>query len=254
MASSPLPGWRSQGTALGSGAVIMPDQNAVAKEWSKSLGRKPTKKDRDAWLNHASRQGLGPDDIAKEWTRFQTEARLATTRSLADIFSESLFNWKGMNVPLKQMLDPQNAALAQEPNMDPATVNDPPLKKKKRRPQMEIAPPSATFPKMTQASQGQVPSGQKYPDDVKPPGFPFSTKAAGVVWAAAQKLMRDNPEIAPQDILGQAMQQVKTPIYDLTPEDLTLLQMALQFAQNGPARNNVRAGGTPNDGSDATGP
>lgn len=267
VAASDFPGWRSQGTSVGTDTVVMPDPASAAKEWAGSLGRKPSKKDRAAWEMHASRTGLSPDQASKFWMNLVNEQRALFAEALRIIFSENSAEWAGVNYPLKQMIDPNKRSVRPEPSWDASTANDkqtattrsvrstkkklplpPPL------PQEESGPPMIAFPKMHQAPQIGNTVGQAQAANEKSPGFPFSTKAAGIVWGIVQKMMLDHPEMPPPDILGQALQQAKTPIFDLTPEDIVLLQMAMQFFQNGPAKTNVRIGGTPNDASDATGP
>jgi len=77
------------------------------------------------------------------------------------------------------------------------------------------------------------------------PGFPFHTRAAERVWTFAQLLILTHPESPPYDILRRAMVEAGLQPTELTPEDMTLLQMAIDMMQNGPPISNVRTGGMP---------
>lgn len=74
------------------------------------------------------------------------------------------------------------------------------------------------------------------PNTLPAPGFPFRTKTAERVWFFAQFLILQEPLLTPSDIVRQAIAQSKQNINDLTPEDLRLLLMAVEWAQNGPAK------------------
>src|SRR4029077_1716735 len=76
-------------------------------------------------------------------------------------------------------------------------------------------------------------------------GFGFRTATAWKVWQRAQELIVLDPLLKPVEILGKAVQQSRVAPTELTPEDEQLLRMAIDWLQSGPAKTNVRIGGTP---------
>lgn len=78
--------------------------------------------------------------------------------------------------------------------------------------------------------------------DATPPPWPFATESARRVWDVAQKLAMEMKLLASQDILYRAVEDSKVSAADLTPEDMKLLQMAIDWIQNGPAKPSGRDG------------
>lgn len=76
-------------------------------------------------------------------------------------------------------------------------------------------------------------------------GFPFATKAAMRCWSLAQKLIPLYPLARPEEIMNKAIEKAGTLATELTPEDEHMLKLAIDWAQNGPARTDVRIGGLP---------
>lgn len=76
-------------------------------------------------------------------------------------------------------------------------------------------------------------------------GFPFRTAAAEKIFQKASRLILLHPELNAHEILRRAIEDANVKNSELTPEDEQLLLIAVQFLQNGPARSDVRTGGTP---------
>jgi hypothetical protein len=75
--------------------------------------------------------------------------------------------------------------------------------------------------------------------------FPFRTPAAEKVWELAKKSILKNKLWSAQEILRDAIADAKIPAQDLTPEDFRLLEMAIQWLQNGPVQTPNHLGGAP---------
>jgi hypothetical protein len=88
-----------------------------------------------------------------------------------------------------------------------------------------------------------------------PPSFPFHTKVSRKVYEKALKLKVMYPLEGPSQILKRAIIAAgATPLVDITPEDEMLLRMAIDFAQNGPAKSKGnKIGGTPGGPFNSTG-
>jgi hypothetical protein len=66
--------------------------------------------------------------------------------------------------------------------------------------------------------------------------FPFYTPVAAVIWKAAKKIIKKNPLTNPLEVLRMAMLDSKMSDQEITPEDFKLLELAISWAQNGPAQ------------------
>jgi hypothetical protein len=90
--------------------------------------------------------------------------------------------------------------------------------------------------------------GQK-PQSVHGPaaGFPFHTKTADVVFKKALELIKLHPDKKSSEILKLAIDKSQSPVTELTPEDGKLLDIAINWAQNGKTGVgfNNRIGGMP---------
>lgn len=85
-----------------------------------------------------------------------------------------------------------------------------------------------------------------------PATFPFSTKEAEVVWELAAQLILLYPTEPPSEIVRLAIEKSGLTAQDLTSEDIQMLQLAVYYEQNGPAKTNVRTGGTPGGPANAS--
>lgn len=231
------PGLGSQGGNMGTGAVVNRDPEEVAKEWVSSIGREPSDKERDAWSRHAERASLSPEDEEKGWAFLtkgiakREELALATMHK---VFGDSA-SWAGTDVPLKNMLVPDELGVVRR-------------NKSAEKPKLQTMKEALGSPKMHQAPQmgdagaaAQMANGG--PNTGEAPGFPFHTKSAEKIWTFAKLLILTHPEAPPTEIVRLAMLKARLPPSDLTPEDTLLLQLAIEWMQNGPAKTNVRSAG-----------
>lgn len=76
-------------------------------------------------------------------------------------------------------------------------------------------------------------------------GFPFRTASAEKVFREASRLILLYPELSPSEILRMAVEKSGVSQVELTPEDEQLLLISVQWLQTGPARTDIRIGGTP---------
>ena len=77
------------------------------------------------------------------------------------------------------------------------------------------------------------------------PGFGFSTWSARMVFEMAQRLIGLYPLLKPEELLPLAVRKSGVQATELTPEDDRMLKIAIDWAQNGSAKTNIRTGGTP---------
>lgn len=231
IAASPGPGWNSRGANVGTDAVVMPDPEKAAEAWAKSLGRSPGQRERLGWENHAEREGLSPEQIEKGWKHVVKDADKEEASALATlrkVFGERSA-WAGYSGhPDGQTLEPDEMGIV-----------------RRKRPRTQVQSEGAAFlavPVMPRPSPATGDGRTKTNDDETPPGFPFHTRSAELVWAQAQKIVRTHPEANLQEILRLSMEAAKVTVNELTPEDAQLLQMAVNQIQNGPARTNARFG------------
>lgn len=61
------------------------------------------------------------------------------------------------------------------------------------------------------------------------PAFGFRTKSAEEVWSFAQKVAEAHPKEASPAIISKAIEQSGIPVSELTPEDMKLLDMAVNW-------------------------
>jgi hypothetical protein len=80
--------------------------------------------------------------------------------------------------------------------------------------------------------------------DIRAP-FGFRTKTAEVVFMAAADLILEFPQDNAAAILQRAVTRAEIPQWDLTPEDFRLLEMAIEWMQNGPPAVLSKTGGVP---------
>lgn len=229
---SPSPGRPALGANLGTGAVVKKDVATVAKDWSTALGREASLRERPAWEKHAEREGLSPDEIEQGWASLSKAATRDESNALATlrkVFGETV-SWTGAWVPNKNMLEPDETGVV-------------------RRKKLEKAKTEATgfvgFPKMHQAPQVGNAKGQAQIANETPPGFPFATRAAELVWSAVQQLARTHKIEEDGELLRMAVEASEVSMSELTPEDMQMLRMAVQQLRNGTPQTNVRTSGVP---------
>jgi hypothetical protein len=65
------------------------------------------------------------------------------------------------------------------------------------------------------------------------PGFPFRTVAAEKVFAMAKKLIPMFPNATAMQLMSDAVDKAQVLYTELTPEDVSLLELAIHYAQTG---------------------
>jgi hypothetical protein len=249
IAVSPGPGWRSQGTNIGTDKVVKPDPLEAASAWVRNLGRPPHLKDVDQWKEFARRMGLGPEDSELGWTHITRGAKMGEALVLLrSAFGEGgsppwSGSWSGYWVPMKQMIDPNKRQVSPRPDDEehPEDANLPERRKKLKR---KLGERIGVNVKTHQAPQVGNARGQAQKANENP-GFGFRTWSARKVYETALSLIALYPLAKPADLIGMAVRKSGVLTTELTPEDDQLLKIAIDWAQNGPARTNIRTGGTP---------
>lgn len=244
IASSPGPGWTSGGTSIGTGAVVKPDTISTAKAWAQSQKRALSKKDLPGWQEYGKRMGLDPEAMVMGWKTIMglpEQEQAAALATLRTVFGESV-SWRGYWVPLKQMIDPNKREVSPRPEKE-RKPEDMQVRERAKKLRKRLAEVSVNV-KTTQAPQVGNARGQAQ-DANENPGFGFSTWSARKVFEMAQKLISLYPLLKPAELLAMAIRKSGVLTSELTPEDDRMLQMAIDWAQNGPARTNIRTGGTP---------
>lgn len=77
------------------------------------------------------------------------------------------------------------------------------------------------------------------------PQFSFHTREAEIIFEIAKRRMIEYPEKPLSDVLEMAMAEAGVTWEDLTAEDVQVLDIALNWAQNGPPPPTQRVGGLP---------
>lgn len=199
--------WRLRAQDVGTGAVVFPDTQAEAYAFSKSLGRPVVSSDRAGWDAHAERLSIPKDAAGRAWERLR--ARTEALELLSRVFEQ--VSASGSWMPHPMLTKMSHGAPGDEPNPEPT-------------------PPSA----MANIAAA-------------PPSFPFHTKVSRNIYQKALKLKVLYPLEGPRQILKRAIMAAgATPLIDITPEDEKLLHMAIELAQNGPAKSSGnKIGGAP---------
>lgn len=65
--------------------------------------------------------------------------------------------------------------------------------------------------------------------------FPFHTAVAALIWSTSKKILSKNKNAPPHEILRLALDASKAAPNEITPEDVRLLELAISWAQSGPA-------------------
>jgi hypothetical protein len=241
MSASVGPGWRSGGANLGSGRVMKPDPVSTVNDWVRAQKRPLSRKDWPAWQEHARRMGLGPEDMDTGWRTVMDrpeQVQLAALATLKKVFGESV-SWSGYWVPQPGLLGGQKRVTSSRPELerDPANMQVRETKKKKKK----LGERISVNVKTHQAPFGNEPESTPTAN----PGFGFRTWSASLVFEMAQRLVGLYPQSKPEEILAMAIRKSGVTSTELTPEDDKMLKMAIDWAQNGAAKTNVRIGGTP---------
>lgn len=202
--------WRSPGANsgdLGTGAAIRPDPTLAAAAWKKSGG-----KDKAEWEEHAKRLGLFPQDIEPGWLSI---------------------NGPDLNTPPKG-IDPTKAPSSSKPTSGPpigATISravsrDESLGLLRAALGEAVAWWGYSVPNFHQLKMPQTPNTG---------GFGFHTVAAERVWAEAKKVADKDPKETTLNIISKACEQAQVTAFELTPEDNSLLDMAINWYLSGKA-------------------
>ena len=83
------------------------------------------------------------------------------------------------------------------------------------------------------------------PLGTEPSNFPFRTDTAEAVFHVAKNVIIEYPELGPDEVLQLALEKSNFPVEDITTEDMKLLEMAIEWLQNGPPPTDIRIGGGP---------
>ncbi len=62
--------------------------------------------------------------------------------------------------------------------------------------------------------------------------FPFRTKVAEAVWAKIPKIIEKNPDQTIDEIIRYATIEAGTHTYEMTPEDIKLLELAVAWSKS----------------------
>ena len=269
-AAAKAPGSRSQGTSLGTNAVVKPDTMATASDWYRSLGRASLQTvDRATWDTHAQRSGLDPEAADDGWSflhkhfsapKIENRAAEATLAIIDAMRPPTAVNVAAEKTLAK--IEAERAAppadVAAEATLrkifgergDWAGMNVP-LVAKKRVVQPVDDEQSGDKVERTMAPikmhQAPLPGNEAGIDQIvkENPGFPFGSWSAKKVWEVAQYLILTEPLANPGEIIAQAIEKSGVLPADIPPEDDRLLTMAVEYLQNGPMKSAVRTGGAP---------
>jgi hypothetical protein len=244
IASSPGPGWTSRGTNIGTDRVVKPDALSAANDWARAQKRPLGKKDWVAWQNHAQRLGLDPDAMDTGWRTIMgrpEQVELAAVATLKKIFGESV-SWRGYGAP---SMPPDEPRIGPEDIQPWQAAHE--KKKRKKINSDEITSMGERISVNIKTHQApQVGNARGVAQDANEnPGFGFRTWSARMVFEMAQKLIGLYPLAKPAEILAMAIRKSGVLTSELTPEDDKMLMMAIDWAQSGAPKTNVRTGGTP---------
>jgi hypothetical protein len=182
----------------GTGTVTRPNPTKEYQAWAQASAA-PSKA---AWLEHAKRLGMDPEDIESGWAAAHTSPKLREAISrLREVLGENTYSmYGGYSVPNPLMI------------------------------------------KTPQGGGGDTNPGG---------GFPFRTRAAERVWHKALALLPEMEKHTASAIIDRVLEDESIPAYELTPEDMATLEIAINWAQAGkiaqpePPSNNNRLGGAP---------
>lgn len=181
-----------------SDVVAFPDPSPEFSNFAKALGRVPQSKDKDEWMEYAERMSMPASEAFEHWDKMMRQKAEST---LDAVFEAS--GWLGYSVP---------------------NIN-----------QIRMAhPKSLDVPAMAKDDKEQI-DDEDPSQIVRPPAsFPFHTDTAAEVYEKSLELISLYPLDNPVQIVKRAIQALGVNmIASLTPEDIKLLEMAVNYAQNG---------------------
>lgn len=218
------PGWRLQNGFLGSGAMVLPDSDEEALAWSTALGRSPRKRDKDAWLEYCERRGVPYQDAQKTWQRLV----YGPTAGAYDWDTFSGDQSGSAVAPESGNMGGAEGGVGEstETRVDPTWIG--------------YSTPPAVTDVVTPNSGAQPQIG---PDDLR--GFSYRTDSAKLVWKAAQMLVGAHPDKQPMEIVNLALEKAGVSQETLAPEDVRMLEMGVEWLQNGPPPPTTRSAGAP---------
>jgi len=186
---------------LGTGKVVKPDINLLAAQWFRDVGVSGTKSD---WEEYAKRSGAFPEDIEGGWNY------------LAPMFAAS---------------NKSNKPSSKHNSEDSEPVDD-------VRDRIKFG--EALLVLKTVIGEGVSWSGYSVPNvsminmpNTGNPGFGFHTKSAEQVWASAKQVADADPKLKTDDIISKALEQSDSALTELTPEDIRMLEMAINWYLSG---------------------
>jgi len=182
---------------LGTGRVSRPDVKIAAKDWKKGGG-----KTQSEWEEYAKRMGVFPADIQKGW----------------DSLSASEIN---VSSPQTKKLPPGFKPYSGSP------VGDVISRAKFGEAFLTLR---SFIGEATSWWGYSVPNFHMMKTPFNPgPGFGFHTKSAEEVWRLAKAVADENPKEKTTAIIGKAVDRANVLITELTPEDMKMLEMAVNW-------------------------
>jgi hypothetical protein len=182
---------------LGTGKVSRPDAPLAAKDWKKEGGKTKTE-----WEEYAKRMGIFPADIQKGWDSLEG-ASINTT------------------APAPKKVPPGFKPYSGSPVGDVLS---------RARFGESFLALRAFIGEATSWWGYSVPNLAMLKTPVNPgPGFGFHTKSAEEVWRLAKVVADENPKEKTVAIIGKAVDRAKVLNTELTPEDMKMLEMAVNW-------------------------
>jgi len=258
-ASSPGPGWLSRGTNIGTDRVVNPDPVSVANAWRGAQKRTIGRKDWQGWKEHARRMGLDPQAMETGWRviggpRREGAMPESVFDDLRSVFMEisspgtagsGRAAYGGYYVQFAPGEAPKKRVVSPRPEDEerPEKMQRRENKSKKQPLGERVA---VSGPQIKTHKAPEVGNARGQADLANQnPGFGWRTWSAKMVYEMAMRLLPLYPDKNAGEIIGMAIRKAGVLTTELTPEDDRMLKMALDWAQNGPAKTNIRTGGTP---------
>lgn len=184
---------------LGTGALVTPDAKKEFDSWKSSGG-----KTRASWEEHAKRLGVMPSEIVSTWL----------DSGEPDFGKEEI-----------------NSAPSAKPNQGPPIGAS--VSRAESKSVLASVFSEATswwgysIPNLHMVNTPQTPGNG---------GFGFHTVAAERAWKFARQVADENPKDTTANIVRRACARANVVAMDLTPEDASLLDMAINWYLSGKAR------------------
>lgn len=222
---------------LGSGRVVMPDWKNAADEWRKNGGEGESD-----WQEFARRAGILPDAIDLGWAYLQRTAKSINTTAPKE---------RDLPSSSKPNQGPPIGKILSQPYQG-SPVGD--ILARVRFGEALVAL-RTVLGEATSFWGNNVVSFHMMKTPFNPgPGLSFHTKSAEEVWRIAKQVADEMPKEQTSVIISRAMERMKVLMTELTPEDMKLLEMAVNWylagksagmEQPAPITNNNRLGGMP---------